>query len=142
MSTQTIAISKQSNPSATVTIQPVDDDVVEIGIRSELTAAVEEPLNRAWEQVDDVRVIMLDLEEVNYLNGYGIALLITLLRHVRERDRHLLAFGASPHCRQILSLVRLDEVIQLFDSRQEALAAFPMQRRYVLQDSLQQVHRV
>lgn len=131
-----------SYPSAPVTIQRVNDDVAVLGIRSELTAAVEGPLTRAWAQVDTVRVIILDLEEVKYLNGYGIALLITLLRHVRQHERHLLAFGASQHCRQILSLVRLDQVIQLFSSREEALATLPIQRRYILQDSSQEVYHV
>jgi anti-anti-sigma factor len=120
----------------------MNDDVVVLRIRSELTAAAEGPLTRAWARVDTVRVIILDLEEVKYLNGCGIALLITLLRHVRQHDRHLLAFGASQHCRQILSLVRLDQVIQMFSSKEEALAALPIQRRYILHESPLEVHHV
>lgn len=79
---------------------------------------------------------------MKYLNGYGIALLITLLRHVRQHDRHLLAFGASRHCRQILNLVRLDQIIQIFSSKEEALAALPIQSRYILHDSSQEVYHV
>lgn len=131
-----------SFPSAPVTIQRLSDDVVVLGIRSELTAAAEGPLTRAWARVDTVRVIILDLEEVKYLNACGIALLITWLRHVRQHDRNLLAFGASQHCRQILNLVRLDQVIQMFSSKEEALAALPIQRRYILHDSSQEVYHV
>ena len=39
-------------------------------------------------------------------------------------------------------LVRLDQVIQMFSSKEEALATLPIQRHYMLHDSPQELHYV
>ena len=56
-------------------------------------------------------------------SGAANVMLVTLLIRVQRAGQRLLAIGLDDHYRQILSLTRLDEAIQIHDSEAAAIAA-------------------
>jgi anti-sigma B factor antagonist len=109
--------------NTTINVCQIAKTAALVRIQGGFTAAAEELFSRACSQADYARVIVLDMSGVEYLNSYGIALLIILLRRTRERDQSLLAFGLNDHSSEIIGLTRLDQFIRLFNSKKEALAA-------------------
>jgi anti-sigma B factor antagonist len=96
-----------------------------LGIEGAITSASEKSLMDAYGRAADAgaRTIILDFGGMDYMNSGGIGLLVTLLVRVRRAGQRLLAVGLDDHYRQIFSLTRLDEAIQIHDSEQSALAA-------------------
>lgn len=95
-----------------------------IAVRGELTGATDAALMEAYGQAADpsTRVVVLDFAGLEYMNSTGIGLLVTLLVRAQRQRQRLMAFGLSPHYREILSLTRLDEAIGIVDTEAEALA--------------------
>jgi anti-anti-sigma factor len=96
-----------------------------IAIEGDVTSAAETPLMDAYGKASDAgaRFIILDFSRLDYMNSGGIGLLVTLLVRAQRAGQRLLASGLSDHYRQILSLTRLDEAIQVHDTDTAALAA-------------------
>ena len=57
------------------------------------------------------------------MNSGGIGLLVTLLVRAQRAGARLLAIGLSSHYREILSLTRLDEAIEILPDEAAAMAA-------------------
>ena len=102
-----------------------DPSVAVIRIRGDVTGASEPMLMGAYSTAAEAgaRSIILDFAGLAYMNSGGIGLLVTLLVRVQRAGQRLLATGLSEHYREILSLTRLDEAIQIHDTEAAALAA-------------------
>jgi anti-sigma B factor antagonist len=96
-----------------------------IDIQGELTAFAEDVLMDAYNQATDgqVRAIILNFEELEYMNSSGIGLLVTLLIRINREKQQLLTYGLSDHYRSIFQITRLDDAIAVHDSEEEAVQA-------------------
>ncbi len=96
-----------------------------VDVRGEITAASEDALMDAYARAggEEVRALVLNFSELEYMNSSGIGLLVTLLVRANRAKQKLLAFGLNEHYRQIFELTRLDEAIGIYDSEADALAA-------------------
>jgi anti-sigma B factor antagonist len=96
-----------------------------VDVRGELTAASEEALMDAYARAggEEVRALVLNFSELEYMNSSGIGLLVTVLVRANRAKQKLLAVGLNEHYRQIFELTRLDEAIGIYDSEADALAA-------------------
>ena len=114
-----------TDPQTALEVRRASESAAVIAVRGELTGASETGLTDAYSRAADAmtRKIVLDFSELDYMNSTGIGLLVTLLVRAQRQRQQLLAFGLSDHYRQILSLTRLDEAIQVVGSEAEALAA-------------------
>jgi anti-anti-sigma factor len=94
-------------------------------IAGDVTSASEGDLTAGFGEALDggARAVVLDFSGMEYMNSGGIGLLVTLLVRAQRGGARLLATGLSDHYRQILSLTRLDEAIQVCDDEATALAA-------------------
>jgi anti-sigma B factor antagonist len=95
-----------------------------IDIKGDVTAACEPVLMSAYEAAggaDAVRLV-LNFNELGYMNSSGIGQLVTLLVRANRHHQVLGAYGLSDHYRQIFELTRLDEAIVIFDDEDTALA--------------------
>ena len=94
-------------------------------IAGDITSGSEPDLVKAYTQASDAgaTVIILDFSGLEYMNSGGIGLLVTLLVRAQRAGQRLMAVGLSDHYRQILSLTRLDEAIEIHDDEAAALAA-------------------
>jgi anti-anti-sigma factor len=100
-------------------------DATRLKIEGEVTSASEKPLMDAYARASDggARTIILDFDELGYMNSGGIGLLVTLLVRVQRQGQRLVAVGLNEHYRQIFALTRLDEAIAIHDTADAALAA-------------------
>ena len=95
-----------------------------IEIHGEITAQAEDPLMDAYNQAmkSSPQAIILDFNDLDYMNSSGIGLLVTLLIRANRQNQKLLAVGLNEHYKQIFQLTRLDEAISIFDDEAAALA--------------------
>jgi anti-sigma B factor antagonist len=96
-----------------------------IDVHGELTAFAEDELMDAYNQASDgrVRAIILNFEDLEYMNSSGIGLLVTLLIRINREKQQLLTYGLSDHYRSIFQITRLDDAIAICDSEEEAVRA-------------------
>jgi anti-sigma B factor antagonist len=96
-----------------------------IDVQGELTAFAEAVLMDAYNQASDgqVRAIILNFEDLEYMNSSGIGLLVTLLIRINREKQQLLTYGLSDHYRSIFQITRLDDAIAIHDSEEEAVRA-------------------
>jgi anti-sigma B factor antagonist len=94
-------------------------------IGGDVTSASEDELMDGFAQATDggATTVILDFAGMDYMNSGGIGLLVTLLVRAQRAGVRLLATGLSEHYRQILSLTRLDEAIDIHPDEAAALAA-------------------
>ncbi len=72
-------------------------------------------LRRALEEhfVDDgVKVIRVDLSPVTFMDSYGVATLVSLLKESQERGKTLLVEGATGQVREKLGVTGVLKVLQ------------------------------
>lgn len=112
MSTTTIGLDRQG---ATAILRVAGD--VTSGSEGELMAGFTQAVDGG------ASAVILDFAGMEYMNSGGIGLLVTLLVRAQRGGTRLYASGLSDHYRQILSLTRLDEAIQICDTEDAALAA-------------------
>ena len=94
-----------------------------VDIQGDVTAGSEDVLMAAYNDTGDVRAIVLNFSDLEYMNSGGIGLLVTLLVRANRSKHRLVAYGLTEHYRQIFELTRLDEAIGIYDTEAEALAA-------------------
>lgn len=94
-------------------------------IAGDVTSASEGDLMDGFNAAIDggAAAVILDFAGMEYMNSGGIGLLVTLLVRAQRGGARLLATGLSEHYRQILSLTRIDEAIEIFDDEAAAVAA-------------------
>jgi anti-sigma B factor antagonist len=109
--------------STTIDVIPAASASI-LRIHGEITGASEAALMEAYGQAPpDVRSVVLDFADLEYMNSGGIGLLVTLLVRAQRAGQRLHAIGLNEHYRQILALTRLDEAIGIHDDESAALAA-------------------
>jgi anti-sigma B factor antagonist len=112
-------------PTVAMDVRRVNERASIIDIRGEVTALAENTLMDAYTKAsgDDVRAIILNFNDLEYMNSGGIGLLVTLLIRVQRQKQRLLAYGLTEHYRHIFELTRLNEAISMYDTEAGALAA-------------------
>ncbi len=96
-----------------------------IEIHGEITAQSENSLMDAYTQATNgsTKAVILDFNDLEYMNSSGIGLLVTMLIRANRQNRKLMAVGLNEHYQQIFQLTRLDEAIGIYESEAAALAA-------------------
>jgi anti-sigma B factor antagonist len=106
-------------------VRKVSEKVSIIDVQGEFNAFAEAVLMEAYNQASDgqARAIILNFEELEYMNSSGIGLLVTLLIRINREKQRLLTYGLSEHYRSIFQITRLDDAIAIHDSEEEAVRA-------------------
>lgn len=109
----------------TMQVRPIADTASVVDIKGEITSFAENALMDAYTQAsgDGTGAIVLNFEELEYMNSGGIGLLVTLLIRANRQKQRLLAYGLTDHYKQIFELTRLNEAIQIYDGESEAIAS-------------------
>ena len=96
-----------------------------LDLRGEINGFAQEALNAAYAEAEakDPETILLNFEEVDYINSTGIALILGLLAKARASKPRLLAYGLTEHYRNIFQITRLDDAITIHESEVEAVQA-------------------
>jgi anti-sigma B factor antagonist len=109
--------------NVTMTVRDATPRVRIIDIVGEITSFSEKEISSAHEEAagGGVDAVVLNFEGLDYMNSGGIGLLVTTLIRAQRSGHRLMAFGLTDHYRQIFSLTRLDEAIEIFDDEKAAL---------------------
>jgi anti-sigma B factor antagonist len=67
--------------------------------------------------------LLLDFSDVDYINSTGIALIVGLLAENRTVGREVAAYGLSDHYREIFTITRLSDFMNIYTDESAALAA-------------------
>lgn len=107
----------------TATVRPLANATCVIDIQGDITAESEEALMAAYNEASlgGAEAIILNFEELGYMNSSGIGLLVTMLIRVQRQQQRLLAYGLSEHYQQIFELTRLNEAIAIYDDEAAAV---------------------
>ncbi len=62
----------------------------------------------------DPRTVILDFTGVDYINSTGIALVVGVLAKARAESRTMIAVGLSDHYREIFTITRLSDYMQMY----------------------------
>ncbi|MCA9972955.1 MAG: STAS domain-containing protein [Anaerolineales bacterium] len=86
-----------------------------IHLHGEINVQAEAALNAAYAEAEALAPpkITLDFHEVSYINSTGIALIVGLLARARAAHLPLAAVGLSPHYREIFTITRLSDFMEL-----------------------------
>ncbi len=95
-----------------------------IDLQGEINIASEAALNQAYDNADknNPAQIVLNFQQVVYMNSTGIALIVGLLARARKAHRKLAVFGLSEHYQEIFRITRLSDFMQLYPDEDSALA--------------------
>src|ERR671913_2087047 len=106
---------------ATVRQEP---GVAVIDLTGEINGFVEEALSVAYSEAEsnDPETILLNFEDVDYINSTGIALIVGLMARARGSKRRLVAFGLSDHYVEIFNITRLSDFMSVFPDEQSAMS--------------------
>ena len=106
-------------------VRKASEKVSIIDVEGEFNAFAEVVLMDAYNQASDgqVRAIILNFEDLEYMNSSGIGLLVTLLIRINREKQKLLTYGLSEHYRSIFQITRLDDAIAIHESEEEAVRA-------------------
>lgn len=98
-------------------------DTSVIYLHGEINALSERAMSAAYAEAEahDPEVILLNFEDVDYINSTGIALIVGLLAKARATGRRMLACGLSDHYVEIFNITRLSDFMNVFDDEESAL---------------------
>ena len=99
--------------------------VAVLDLRGEINGFAQEALDSAYAEAEEKNpeAILLNFEEVDYINSTGIALIVGLLAKARaSHKRRLVAFGLSDHYVEIFEITRLSDFMSVFPDEQSAMS--------------------
>lgn len=114
-----------SPEKVTMKVRHLNQWISLIEISGELTGAAEKMLMEAYTQAvtPETRTIILNFEQLIYMNSSGIGLLVTLLIRATRQGQRLATVGLNAHYCHIFELTSLNEAIGIYPTEADALAA-------------------
>jgi anti-sigma B factor antagonist len=102
----------------------LERSVVVLDLRGEINDFAQEALDAAYAEAEsnDPEVILLNFEEIDYINSTGIALIVGLLAKARVSKRRLVAYGLSDHYVEVFEIIRLSDFMSVFPDEQSAMS--------------------
>ena len=96
-------------------IRRTASDAVAIVLRGEINKEADAGVSAAFEAAlsEQPAAITLDFSAVDYINSTGIALIVGVLARARAAHIPLTAVGLSDHYREIFTITRLSDFIEI-----------------------------
>ena len=91
----------------------------------DITSASREAVIGTYESLDksSCKRVLLDFQQVPYLNSSGIALVIQMVLAASGAKQQVHCFGLTPHFQKVFTMVGLSKYARLHESEAAALAA-------------------
>jgi anti-sigma B factor antagonist len=95
-----------------------------LDLHGEINGFAREALDAAYAEAEaeDPGAILLNFEEVDYIDSAGLVLIGRLLAKARASKRRLLAYGLSDHYVEIFDITRLSDFVSVFPDEESALS--------------------
>ncbi len=100
------------------------DDKVILDLYGEINAFADQALSAAYAEAEahGSETIVLNFENVEYINSTGIALIVEMLAQARKNKKNLVVFGLSDHYKEVFELTRLADFMTIYESEDNALS--------------------
>jgi anti-anti-sigma factor len=101
------------------------DGLAVLELHGDVDGAADELINAAYTEAvasGPLRVL-LNFDNVSYINSTGIALIVGLLAEARGAGRTMLACGLSDHYKEIFEITRIADFVTIVADEQAALQA-------------------
>jgi anti-sigma B factor antagonist len=97
-----------------------------IDIQGEVTGFAENILMESYLKLinDGIVDVILNFKDMEYMNSSGIGLLVTLFIRASRNGHRLGAVELKSHFRRVFGLTRLQDVVPVFDTEDEAVIYF------------------
>lgn len=105
----------QYDASIPVKIAVALEETAVLHMHGEINAAADAALTAAYSEAEQQQptAVTLDFKGVDYINSTGIALIVGLLARARQAQRPLTAVGLSDHYREIFTITRLSDFMEI-----------------------------
>jgi anti-sigma B factor antagonist len=112
------------NQAFHATLRPIHSRVI-IDLQGEINAFANQELQAVYEQAENgaSKTILLNFEQVSYINSTGIAMIVEILKKARQSQRRIVAYGLSEHYIEIFDISRLTDYIEIYPDESAALEA-------------------
>jgi anti-anti-sigma factor len=94
-----------------------------IDLHGELDGFADEGLAETYTAAERLnpQAILLNFEDVDYINSTGIALIVGLLAQARKAHRPIMTCGLSDHYQEIFRITRLSDFMTIVSDENSAL---------------------
>lgn len=101
-----------------------DEAIPVIEVAGDLDGEAGETLDAAFSEAmrEGADALVLDLEELGFMNSSGIALIVSLLGRARGQGVEVRTCGLSDHYRHIFEITRLTEFLTIWPDVRAAIA--------------------
>ena len=102
----------------------IENGMAVVELHGEINSTTEEALNAAYAEAEQgsPSAVVLNFQDVDYINSTGIALIVGLLAQARKSHLRLVVCGLSEHYQEIFRITRLSDFMQMYDDEKSALA--------------------
>lgn len=92
-----------------------EEQITIVDLIGEINGSADEALTAAYEEAEKAAParMVLNFEQVDYINSTGIALIVGVLAKARAAHIPLTAVGLSDHYREIFTITRLSDFIEI-----------------------------
>lgn len=96
-----------------------------VDLHGQIDMGADGPLAAAYAEAASLGTgaIVLNFEQVDYINSTGIALIVGLLARARKERRAISACGLSDHYREIFEITRLSDFMGIYADEDSAAGA-------------------
>ena len=105
----------------------VRDGVGVVTVSGALTSVVVDSFREQfvewWQSLPQLRNVVVDLSEVDFLDSAGLGVLVALLKRVLERGGDMKIAGLQKRVRMVFEITRAFKVFDIFDSAAAACEA-------------------
>lgn len=114
-----------ANPCTATLRQAGDTAILELA--GEIDAFADEALDAAYAEASarQPQRLLLNFNQVDYINSTGIALVVAILAQTRRDRIALVACCLSEHYQEMFRITRLSDFIAVFANEENALRATP-----------------
>ena len=98
--------------------------IIEISTPTLNVSNVKEFKTNIEKYLDSEKNIILDLSQLTFVDSSGLGAFLFCLKRLNQKNGDLNLCGVTKPVRILFELVRLHQIIDIFDTREEALASF------------------
>lgn len=102
----------------------IQNDYIELIFFGDIT--IEDSLEIKEEvkaKLDELKCdVIVNLADVVFMDSSGLGMLISFFKEVNEYHGKIIYFGIHDYIKRLLSLVKLDQIFMICDSRESAIA--------------------
>jgi len=97
------------------------DDLAIVELQGYLSASSADPLEDAFRQIDDAKMILVIFQAKDFINSAGLAVLFDLVLTGKEEGKQVRIVHPSKHFLKVFHIMGLSSDIEIFETKEQAL---------------------